>query len=354
MAFVAQVAGIPANKHLVSSACGRASILGTSQRRASTRSILRMEANAIENSNAESAKRPASEPTYRLSLGAFDTTQPFNDDDIPFRLSLGERARTVAHVCRTGTLCTASEKHDGHPFGSHVDYVLNEHGEPVFLLANTATHTKNLRTNPKCSLFCQPVSNSGQGGGRCTLVGTLVPMNELECQEITDMYIDFHPHAAQALNVNGKFAFYKMVLDDIYFVGGFGVTATWVEPNKFAGSNPDPLAFDAAEIIQVMNREKKGDLETVIKAFTDVPDKIQQVDMMSLDRLGFDLRVRTEAGTKEYRIGFREKVGTRFDVQSALTKTLQEAWERLNGYEESWNDVSERPVVMYYQSAPRQ
>eukprot|EP00183_Erythrolobus_madagascarensis_P001544 CAMPEP_0185851078 /NCGR_PEP_ID=MMETSP1354-20130828/5481_1 /TAXON_ID=708628 /ORGANISM="Erythrolobus madagascarensis, Strain CCMP3276" /LENGTH=341 /DNA_ID=CAMNT_0028551879 /DNA_START=64 /DNA_END=1092 /DNA_ORIENTATION=+ len=278
---------------------------------------------------------------------SMDERQPFRSEQIPHRLSLGERARTVAHVCRTGTLCTASVKHEGQPFGSHVDYILNEQGQPVLLLAESATHTKNLRSNAKCSLYCQPLSNSGQGGGRCTLVGTLEAVSEEEIEELRDTYIDTHPHAAQALSVADKFNFYKIGVKDIYFVGGFGVTATWVDPAKFESSEPDPLAFDAPEIVASMNRDKREELATLVKAFIgDV--ELEQVSVMSLDRLGFDLRVRTSSETKEYRIAFREKVTTRFDVQSSLTKTLQEAWERANGFEDSWEGVEERPVIMYY------
>ncbi|KAA8499581.1 Glutamyl-tRNA reductase-binding protein, chloroplastic [Porphyridium purpureum] len=282
-------------------------------------------------------------------LATQNQDQPYRNDNIPHKLTLGERARTVAHVCRTGTLCTASEKHDGHPFGSHVDYILNDAGSPVFLLAKNAAHTRNLRANPLCSLFCQPVSNSGQGGGRCTLVGALKPLDDKEAEELKDTYIYFHPHAEQALSVEGKFQFYHMEVNDIYFVGGFGVSATWVEPGKFTEATPDPLAFDAPGIIALMNREKKEELNTLVRVFIGVDDA-DQVDIMSLDRLGFDLRVRTGAETKEYRIGFREQVQNRFDVQSALTKTLQEAWEKENGFDDLWEGAEERPVIMYYQS----
>lgn len=63
---------------------------------------------------------------------------------------------------------------------------------------------------------------------------------------------------------------------------------------------------------------------------------IAKYTMKSLGRLGFDLRVREkDAVIAEYRVPFREVVQTRFDVQSALIKAFQEAWERENGYDET-------------------
>lgn len=265
-----------------------------------------------------------------------------------FRLSLGERARTLVHVCRTGTLCTASSKHEGHPFGSHVDYILDAKGQPVFLLANNAAHSKNLRFSTRCSLFCQPQGSSGQEGGRVTLVGEIEALDDTDREEIQEDYVDIHPVAVDALAYPDKFSFYRMRVEDIYFVGGYGVTATWVPPNEFAEAQPDPLAFDAPSIVSQTNEKRQDDLVRVSRTFLGL-DGSPNVRMMSLDRLGFDIRVRTESGSiREYRIAFREKVGNRFDVQSALTKTLQEAWERENGFADSWGDLDERPVVMYY------
>ena len=63
---------------------------------------------------------------------------------------------------------------------------------------------------------------------------------------------------------------------------------------------------------------------------------IAKYTMKSLGRLSFDLRVREkDAVIAEYRVPFREVVQTRFDVQSALIKAFQEAWERENGYDET-------------------
>jgi hypothetical protein len=177
------------------------------------------------------------------------------------RLTAGERARTVATVCRNATLCTSSAKHAGVPFGSHVDYVLDSEGCPVFLLAAAAAHTKNIDDAPAVSLYCQPSKSSGQAGGRVTLVGEIALLDDEEAlAEVKDEYIIAHAHAADALEYPDLFAFYRMSVKDVYFVGGFGVVAQWVDAVDFAAADPDPLAFDSAEIMAEINSARGAEL----------------------------------------------------------------------------------------------
>jgi heme iron utilization protein len=271
------------------------------------------------------------------------------------RLTAGERARTIVTVCRGATLCTSSAKHEGVPFGSHVDYVLDPEGRPVFLLAAAAAHTKNIAGAPSVSLYCQPPKSSGQAGGRVTLVGDITLLDDAEAlADVKDEYILAHAHAADALEYPDLFAFYRMSVHDVYFVGGFGVVAQWVDASDFAGANPDPLAFDAAEIVSEINSARGEELTRLCEVYLGLGGEEAgghfSCKMTSLDRLGFDVRVRTDAGAtiREYRVAFRESVNNRFDCQSALVKAFQEAWERQNGMADAWLTEEARPTVMYY------
>ena len=62
------------------------------------------------------------------------------------RLNVFEKARTVTSVCTSGTLCTVSshEGIEGSPFGSFVDYVLDDEGNPVLLMNEMSMHTINI------------------------------------------------------------------------------------------------------------------------------------------------------------------------------------------------------------------
>ncbi|OSX69562.1 hypothetical protein BU14_1393s0002 [Porphyra umbilicalis] len=305
----------------------------------------------------------ASTTTLWVDASAAAITQDSPDAEVAValaaehRLTVGERARTVVHVCRTGTLSTSSVKHGGVPFGSHVDYVLDGAGRPVMLLAVDAAHSKNLVESNMVSLYAQPQESSGQGGCRATLVGRLAPLaaadgvdgaDEEEVAELVEAYTERHPHAAKALTYPDRFNFFRMSVEDVYFVGGFGVTATWVAVEDYSNASADPLAFDAPSMVSTTNKRQQKELRSMCRVFLGVDDA-ETVTMMALDRLGVDLRVVTTSGaTSEFRVAFREKVACRFDAQSALVKALQESWEKENGFGDAWEEETPRVVVKYY------
>ena len=58
--------------------------------------------------------------------------------------SFAERARTLVHLGRIGSLSTLSRKQPGFPFGSVMPYSLDEHGLPIFLISTMAMHTTRI------------------------------------------------------------------------------------------------------------------------------------------------------------------------------------------------------------------
>src|SRR5450755_3999771 len=67
--------------------------------------------------------------------------------------SFAERARTLMHSGRIGSLSTLSRKQPGFPFGSLMPYGLDGQGRPIFLISTMAMHTQNLEADPRASLF---------------------------------------------------------------------------------------------------------------------------------------------------------------------------------------------------------
>ncbi|MGA8764082.1 MAG: pyridoxamine 5'-phosphate oxidase, partial [Candidatus Sulfotelmatobacter sp.] len=52
--------------------------------------------------------------------------------------SFAERARTLLHLGRIGSLSTLSRKQPGFPFGSVMPYGLDDCGRPIFLISTMA------------------------------------------------------------------------------------------------------------------------------------------------------------------------------------------------------------------------
>ena len=146
--------------------------------------------------------------------------QPGQGDGIggahPIRLSLSERARTVTYVATAATLGTFSPEQTeapGTPFGSYVDYILDDKGWPVLLLSEQSLHTQNIKANPRVSLFVQMPRTGKESTSaalsRVTLIGRIVPVEEEELSAIRTAYSIVHSYSERLVD-SPKFSFYKV------------------------------------------------------------------------------------------------------------------------------------------------
>src|SRR5262249_13169199 len=112
--------------------------------------------------------------------------------------SYAERARTLLHVARTGTLATLSTRHPGHPFASVMPYALADAGRPLFLISRLAMHTQNLERDSRSSLLvAQPgVTGDPLGAARVTLMGEARPLGAEHLTNARAAYLARHESAA--------------------------------------------------------------------------------------------------------------------------------------------------------------
>ncbi|KAL3534020.1 hypothetical protein ACH5RR_007541 [Cinchona calisaya] len=69
------------------------------------------------------------------------------------RLPSIEEIRTVLDHSLRGMLSIFSQKHEGYPSGSMVDFASDANGSPILPVSRLAVHTKDLLSNSKCSLL---------------------------------------------------------------------------------------------------------------------------------------------------------------------------------------------------------
>lgn len=121
---------------------------------------------------------------------------------------------------KQGVLCTISSKLPGHPFGSVAPYALDEAGRPIFLLSSLAVHTRNIEVEPRASLLvmADPTSTDPLASARVNLFGTV---RAVDSEGVRPAYLAAHPDAEQWADF-GDFAFYRLDVANIYYVGGFG------------------------------------------------------------------------------------------------------------------------------------
>jgi len=237
--------------------------------------------------------------------------------------SYAERARTLVHLARSGALSTLSRRHAGHPFGSVMPYAPDQRGAPLLLISTMAMHTQNLEADSRASLLVtQPGwTEDPLAGGRVSLMGRAARVPDRERPGAREAYLARHPNAAFWVEFE-DFAFWRLEVSDVYFVGGFAAM-DWVTGEGYAAARPDPLADAAEDIVSHMNDDHSAALLTLARAHADAG--AEQVIMLSVDRLGFRVRLRSGERLHAARISFPQEVTSAEECRAALIEMIRAA-----------------------------
>ena len=100
----------------------------------------------------------------------------------------------------------------------------------------------------------------------------------------------------------------------------------WVSASDYYTGQPDPLADVAADIIQHMNSDHGEALTLLARAFAGIES--QEAAMTSVDRLGFQVRLRTLDGPRGARIGFSREVRSPAEARSVLIEMVAQARQK--------------------------
>jgi len=237
--------------------------------------------------------------------------------------SFAERALTLVYMARIGSLSTLSRKQPGFPFGSVMPYGLDEQGRPIFLISTMAMHTQNLQADPRASLLVtqDDAGSDPLGASRVTLVGNVLPMPQSEVAEARKLYLARYANSKYWVDFE-DFSFYRMDVVDVYYVGGFGVMG-WVSAAEYDRGQPDPLADSMAEITQHMNSDHKDALVLLAQEFARIES--QEATMTTVDRLGFQVRFKTQEGIRGARIAFLREVSNPAETRKVLVEMVRQA-----------------------------
>ena len=237
--------------------------------------------------------------------------------------SYAEQARTLMHLGCVGTLSTQSRKQRGFPFGSVMPFGLEAEGRPLFLISNMAMHTQNLQGDPRAALLVMqdPGATDVLGAARVTLMGEASVIGEEEIPQTRELYLKAYPNAKYWVDYD-DFAFYRVSVVDVYFVGGFGVMG-WVAAEDYAGAEPDPLADAADGIIRHMNDDHADALILLAKVHAGI--EATEAQMTAVDRLGFHARLKTADGMRGVRIAFSREVRTTRETREVLVEMVKAA-----------------------------
>lgn len=243
----------------------------------------------------------------------------------PAEPGFAEQARTLVHLGRSGTLGTLSRRHPGHPFVSVMPYAPDERGRPLVLISGLAMHTQNLDADPRASLLVVQAGHEDPlAMARVTLMGRAERLPAPDQAAAREAYLARHPNAVHWVDY-GDFAFWRLGLTDVYFVGGFGAM-DWLPVEGYATARPDPLADAGPGIIEHMNRDHADAL--ILYARVLGPVAADAAEMVAVDRLGFKLRARVGDGLEGCRIGFPREVTDAEQCRRVLIEMLEDCRRR--------------------------
>ena len=143
-------------------------------------------------------------------------------------------------------------------------YASDDLGRPTFFISSMAMHTQNLQQDARASLLItQPdVAGDPLGAARLTLLGAVT---EAPAAEVQDLYLSRYENAKYWQNYT-DFAYYRLEVSGVYFIGGFGVMG-WISAEDYGSALPDPLANVAPGIIQHMNADHADALLLIARRF---------------------------------------------------------------------------------------
>jgi hypothetical protein len=199
-------------------------------------------------------------------------------------------------------------------------YAADELGRPTFFISSMAMHTQNLQQDARASLLItQPdVSGDPLGAARLTLVGAVT---EAPAAEIRDLYLSRYENAKYWQDYT-DFAYYRLEVSGVYFIGGFGVMG-WISAEDYRRALPDPLAEVAPEIIRHMNTDHAAALLLIARRLAGEP--ADEATMTAVDRLGFHLRLKSGDRIHGRRVAFLREVKSSDAARGVLTEMVRKA-----------------------------
>ena len=128
-----------------------------------------------------------------------------------------------------GILSTISVRHEGYPFGSFVTFISDTDRSIIIYASDIAQHTINLKEDSKSclTLFKLDDDKDKQNSSRMTLLGDLRPLPDNELERIKIRFENFLPESKKYADMH-DFNFYKLTIEQIRWIGGFGKIA-WLD-----------------------------------------------------------------------------------------------------------------------------
>lgn len=198
-------------------------------------------------------------------------------------------ARELLWTSRHGVLCTLSAKVEGWPFGSIMPYAVDARGRPAICVATIAEHYRNMKHDPRVSLFVRAEgdddSKDVQTFGRVTVMARARPTTAEELEDVVPRY-RFRLPGSKGYSKTHDFTFFSLDIERVRYIGGFG-KIFWLDADGFlVDPASDPIAPSADAAVEHMNEDHRHNLCEMLKAFYGETLPPEHVRLSAIDERG--------------------------------------------------------------------
>ncbi|KAA8516268.1 hypothetical protein F0562_016561 [Nyssa sinensis] len=244
------------------------------------------------------------------------------------RLPPIEEIRTLLDHSLRGMLSTFSQKHEGYPSGSMVDFACDAYGSPILAVSSLAVHTKDLLANSKCSLLVAKDPDD-RTDLIITLHGDAISVSEKDREAVCAAYLARHPDAFWV--DFGDFQFVRIEPKVVRFVSGIATASLGsgeFSEEEYRAAKVDPIYQFSKPVTSHMNKDHAEDTKLIVQHVTSIP--VDFAHMLDLDSLGFNVKAGYQGSTFKLRIPFPRRAVDRKDVKTLIVEMLQTAKPRVN------------------------
>ncbi|KAJ8527541.1 hypothetical protein K7X08_014992 [Anisodus acutangulus] len=264
---------------------------------------------------------PSQKVSYGDEVNIFELIQAHQENAA--RLSPIEQVKTLVHYSLRGVLSTFSQKYEGYPSGSMVDFACDVCGSPILAVSDLAVHTKDLLATSRCSLLVarDPEDRTDLV---ITVHGDAVPVLESEKEGIRATYLARHP---KAFWVDfGDFQFMRIEPRIVRYVSGVATAILGsgeFSKEEFRTAKIDPIYQYSKPITSHMNKDHAEDTKLIVRHSTSVP--VDFAYMLDVDSLGFNVKAGYQENNFKLRVPFPRRAVDRKDVKALIVEMLQAA-----------------------------
>lgn len=141
-----------------------------------------------------------------------------------------EAAQALLRQEGFGVLCTNAIDLPGYPYGSIVQYAIDDHGDAIVLASQLAEHTRNFLADDKVALFVTDSSRPGADPQTMPRVAALGRISSADASDVEEFFKGAHPKSGTYTKLQ-DFGFYRIRFEAFRYVGGFG-RMSWMEPEE--------------------------------------------------------------------------------------------------------------------------